>query len=249
MKKNILLLGTAALLTQSAFAAYTTKSWVNPCVGGNCEVKSMKIYITKEKSPTMAGNMVVAEMGVSSIDAVKKYAFVQYIKGCTYQSNAAGKTQLTVRQYFGKQGVPFIHKDFEIDTGPDKDPIYGSNQYAGYDEFRGYEIPRHSGYYANNPLLPAPLRNWSGREDKLFEPKLWVDDNPSPSIVTGSGAINSSLNFKICIYEISKLPKKETAPGTIYPEPVNCMEWDSNYIYNFQKKVFEEKVGISSVCK
>lgn len=253
MKKNILILGALALLSQTASAVVTTRTWINPeCATGDCDVKAMRIHIDKGNNGKVAANSVIGEMETKDKDTLKKYAFVQYIKGCNYEENSAGKRRFRVRTFFQKAGVPFIHKTFEIDTATDRDPIYWSNPFAGFDEIRGFEVPRHSGYYTGHPEKET-FGSWAGKDKNLTQNKLFVEDAPSASILSFVDnklvAANASLDFKICIYEVSKLPKIETNPATYYPEPVNCMDWSSNYIYNFKKKTFEEKTEISDACK
>lgn len=253
MKKNILILGALTLLSQVAVAAPQVRTWINPaCETGDCDVKAMRMYVTKGNNGKVAGNTVVGEIETKDKETLRKYAFVQYIKGCNYEENSAGQRKFRIRTFFGKAGVPFQHKTFEIDSATDKDPIYWSNAFAGYDELRGFEVPRHSPYYTGNPETGEKYGSYAGKDKNLTSAKLYIQDAPSYSVLGFANgkleAANASLDFKLCVYEISKLPKVENDPTMMYPDPINCMEWSSNYIFNFKKKTFEEKKEISSAC-
>lgn len=247
------------LLTQLASAntaaAPKVETWVNPeCATGSCEVKGMKLFTSKYNKNRLAANAMAAEIELASNDLVEKYAVVQYIKGCRYELAQDGTVKMGTRSFFKKAGAPFHHKTFEIDSAVDTDPIYGSYPKAGYDDLRGYVVPRNGIYATSNPMTNEGAQAWWGKTKNLIAPKIYINDNPSPAMfevseTTSVATItNVSLQFKVCLHEISKLPKTVQVPATIMENPINCMEWSSIYTYNKTKYRFEERKEMDPVC-
>lgn len=252
--KNLMMLGLV-LSSQIALAAPTVKTWINPeCATGACEVKAMRLYVDKWNSAKdqMAGNSMVVEIETTSMSHVKKYATVQYIQGCLFQTSNLGDVRMASREFFGKQNQPFKHVGWELDSASDKDPIYWSNDTAGYDEMRGFFIPRNSYYQNGNSMLNESANTWAGKITNLKANKIYAEDFPTPSaweekngIVTARVA---SLNFKICLHKIDNVPATVDSPKTQIGDAITCMEWSSNYQMDFKKKTFVEKSGLHPAC-
>lgn len=255
MKTKILTTLSLAILAQTVAAAPIVKSWVNPaCASGECEIKGIKLYINKSNKKGLAGNAMSAEIEGSSKAVLSKYAFVQYLKGCVFQQNSAGLMKLATREMLGKNGQPFKHTTWEVDSAADKDPIYWSKSGAGFDEMRGFEIPRNYGYANHNPLISESGGSWAGKVTNLKENKIYVHDMPSMTqlIVKPDmtwGAQNTSLEFMICLHEIKDIPESIDDPKTIVPNPITCMNWSSNYIYERSQFKVVEKTVIHPFCK
>lgn len=244
------------LMSKVAYAAPSVKTWINPdCANGDCEVKSMKLYVEKNNSVRykLAYNQMAAEIETTKPEHLAKYAFVQYIKGCYVQISNLGEIRMGSREFWGRKGAPFLHKTFELDSASDKDPIYWSNNNAGYDYIRGFEIPRNSYYVNDNPVLTESYGSFAGKIKNLKSNKIYASDMPSPSswqeengIITAN---TSSLEFQICLHKIADVPVTVEKPATIIPDPIVCMDWSSNYQFNFRKKTWEEKTALHPACK
>lgn len=252
---NKLMMIGLLLGSQVSLAAPVVKTWVNPeCANGDCEVKAMRLYVEKWNSTKerMAGNSMAAEIETSNKAALKKYAFVQYLQGCLFESSNLGETRMATREFFGKKGVPFKHKTMELDSASDKDPIYWSNDAAGYDDLRGFEIPRNSYYVNDNPVVTESYGSWAGKISNLKSNKIFASDFPTPSYWEEKNGIitarTASLNFKICLHKIEDIPVSVEDPKTQIGKAIVCMDWSSNYQFNFTKKVFVEKTTLHSTC-
>lgn len=249
---SILALG---LLSFSALAAPVVTSWTNPeCATGNCEVKGMKIFVDNMSDRAFRGNNASIEIETSKPEFLSKYAIVQYIKGCHYETSTKGGVKMSRRSILGKQNQPFLHKDWEIDSADDVDPIFWSNDAAGYDDLRGFEVPRNSGYAYANPILTDNWGSWAGKIKNLKSNKIYMYDMPTPAKWAMNPDLSqaitvSSLKFKACIYEISKVPREATSAQVQYPDPINCMEWSSNFNYDVKTRKFVEQKEISEVCR
>lgn len=246
-----------ALSSALASAAPSVKTWINPeCATGDCEIKAMRLFVEKMNSNRMAGTSVSAELEGVNKEVLKKYAFVQYIQGCLFETDRAGKVRMASREFWARKGQPFKHVGFELDSASDRDPIYWSNSMAGYDDLRGFEVPRNSYYAYANPLLTDSWGAWAGKEKNLRENKLFIHDMPTPSAwdlndqTMKVTARNSSLKFKICLHKIEDVPARVESPATEIPDAIVCMTWDSNFIYNFSTRKFEDKKDqIHPVCQ
>lgn len=253
MKKFILV---ALTLTTVAQAAPTVRTWVNPeCAnGGVCELKGMKLYLEKSNS-RYAGTTMSAEIETTNKAALKDYAIVQYIDGCLFETNREGKIRMAQREFWGRRGSPFKHVGFELDSASDKDPIYWSNPEAGYDDLRGFFIPRNSYYATANPILTENYGAWAGKPKNLKENKIYVHDAPTPSGWDADTnlkvtARNSSLRFRTCLHKIDTVPAKVESPATQIQDAIVCMDWNSNFIYNFSTRKFEDKGdNIHAACR
>jgi hypothetical protein len=253
--KNLTLLALGLITFQSAFAASVVTSWTNPdCATGQCEVKGLKLFVDKLVDRTFTGNMVSVELETSSRDLLTKYGIVQYIKGCQYSLTSKGEVKMSYRSLLGKNNVPFLHKDWEVDSADDNDPVFWSNPAAGYDDLRGFEVPRNSSYAYANPAITESYGPWGGKPSNLKESKIFVSDQPSPATWKLNPDLTqvvnvTSLQFKTCIYEMSKVPNEIADAKINFPDPVKCLEWSSNFSYDFAKRKFVEQKEISSVCR
>lgn len=251
-----LLITALVLSTQAAFGNATVKTWSNPeCASGACEVKAMRLHIDKYNSAAekMAFNSVGIEIETSRPEDLSKYAVVQYIKGCVFLTSNLGETRMGSRDFFGQSGQPFLHKTWEIDSGNDRDPIFTSNAHAGYDDLRGFEIPRNSHYVNDNPITTENFGSWAGKIKNLKANKIFTADYPTHSSWEEKNGIitvkTSSLQFNVCLHKISDVPKTVSDPKTTISAPIACLDWSSNYQFDFKKKILSERASLPSACK
>lgn len=246
-------------LSLAALAAPAVKTWSNPeCATGNCELKGMKLYIdTNNGQYRMAGNAISAEIETVRKEDLAKYAFVQYIEGCVFETNSQGQIKMGTREYWGRQGQPFKHVGMQLDSAGDKDPIYWSNTKAGYDDLRGFEIPRNSYYQIGTEMLKTKTGSWAGKISNLKNgAKIYAEDMPTPSgwdldeTTMKVSARQASLRFRICLHKIEDVPGTVDSPSTIIPGAITCMTWNSNFMYNFATRKFDDKKDeIHPACK
>lgn len=252
--KKLMMIGLI-LSSQVSLAAPSVKTWVNPeCAKGACEVKSMKLFTDKFISvkDQLAGNMMSAEIETTDKSLLKKYAFVQYIQGCLFETSNLGEIKMVSREFFGKKGQPFKHVGWELDSASDNDPIYWSNPDAGYDDMRGFEIPRNSYYENDNSIITESSNSWAGKISNLKSSKIYASDFPTPSGWSERNGVIiariASLNFKICLHKIEDVPATVENPKHQVGKSIVCMDWSSNYGFNFKTKTFSEKTTLNPAC-
>lgn len=186
------------------------------------------------------GTSATMSYKTDEVDNLEKYAVVQYIRGCVFDSSLVDgkivKGSHTVRKSFD-QVIPFFHKTWEIDS-LDKDPVYNS-------------IPegRHQAYRWNRKQGSTDKKTQVYvLNERPAHPELYVTDIPAGAFKVTKEAKNVSLEFKSCIYKTEDIPL-ETTPGDInFAKPLKCFDWSSSYIYNHKSKLYESKKEIDSYC-
>jgi len=181
--------------------------------------------------PTYA-NGVIMEYETSSVAALEKYAIVQFVKGCVFDSsrNGEGKIDRSVSYSvpsFG-ENIPFCFPQWVIDS-QDTDPAYNSDPEYGrfyllrWNKPGSYEYPNNKFYGAEKPKIPV----------------VYMTDYPSGAFVTRTGAKNAALEFKTCIYKASEVPAVARRDDIDFAKPINCFAWQNVYVYDFAKGRFE----------
>ncbi|MGE5306873.1 MAG: hypothetical protein ACM3TN_26505 [Alphaproteobacteria bacterium] len=176
-------------------------------------------------------NGVIMEYATGSVDAIEKYAIVQFKKGCVFYSSKSREGEInrsvgdTVPS-FG-ENIPFCFPDWVIDS-QDADPAYNSD-------------PEYGRFYLlrwNNP------GSYDGRTEKYYgveKPKLpvvYMSDYPAGAFVSETGVKNVALEFKTCIYKASDVPIESRRDNIAFAEPITCFKWQNVYVYDFAAKRF-----------
>lgn len=252
MKKLLL---AALLVAPAAYSqAITVRSWENPaCASGPCELRSLKLHIRKTNNQNGAGNHAAIEMVTTEKSQLKKYGVVQYIKGCVFSSRVLGQNELATRNFAGQDAAPFLHRDWEIDSGDDIDPVYKSYGEPGFDRLRNYFVPRNAAWSRENPLVNERNEMWAGLERKVNSSNsIFADDFPQLAQLmdsdAGRYAGNTSLQFKVCVYEMDKIPTVVRNPKTWIPGEMGCVEFSANYLYSWSSRRFTEQTQIHPFC-
>ena len=220
-----------------------------------CSLKEFRLSVKKSRMWVIDGwnygSSVIASYETDSVDNLEKYSFVQFIRGCmfdTYIDTGGVVTKIlghSKDQFseFDEEGNPksyktFCFPDWVIDS-QDKDPVY--NSFPGYGRFylrRWNAVP---GFYNEK------TEKYYG-EEKPSYPELYVTDIPSGAFTGELGAVNASLEFKTCIYKTEDIPWGIAEDNVDFATPIKCFLWQNIYIYNYAKKEFEMKSEIDSFC-
>lgn len=178
------------------------------------------------------GNGVIMEYETDAVDALEKYAIVQFTKGCVFYSskNRQGKINSNVGDTvpsFG-ENIPFCFPRWVIDSH-DTDPAYNSDPEYGrfyllrWNKPGSYEYRTHRFYGAEKPKLPV----------------VYMTDYPAGAFVTGTGVRNTALEFNTCIYKASDVPAETRRDDINFAKPITCFEWQNVYIYDFDQGRFQ----------
>jgi len=182
------------------------------------------------------GNGVIIEYETDSVDALEKYAIVQFIKGCVFDSskNGAGKINRNVSYIapsFG-ENIPLCFREWVIDS-QDTDPAYNSDPEYGrfyllrWNKPGSYNYRTQKKYGAEKPQIPV----------------LYMTDYPSGAFVTGTGVKNVALEFNTCIYKANDVPAKTRRDDIDFAKPITCFDWQNVYVYDFDTGRFHTNLA------
>lgn len=198
------------------------------------------------------GTLLYAGFEAKSWEEAQKYGFVQYIRGCTFESiknkdGTIGKRVGEAIYHLGKR-VTFAIPDWSFDANT-LDPLY----YGPSEEDEGLAGGRLSLYRwtsrvgaftkrqskALHEILEMPAE-----KHKQFKPRLFVIDTPSAAYHsnTSKAFTNIALEFRMCLYKLQDIPK-EVSSETKLPEPIFCQNWDSQIEFDFKKGKFVRTTG------
>ena len=212
-----------------------------------CDLKS--VFITVEQYKVFIedswtyGTSTVAGYETSGMESLEKYAFVNFIRGCMFDSEKSKSGE--IQKNFGISilhfgGISrFCFPEWVIDS-MDSDPAYNSDA----------ELGRHYFYRWNSVpgSYDKKTEKLSGEKNPA-SPLLYIKDHPGGAFLSANGAINTSLEFKTCIFRASDIPNSAVPENINFAEPIYCADWQSSYIYNFDLGIFETKSEIDPFCK
>ena len=204
-----------------------------------CDLKRFKlttliheIWFSDDPNYPTYRNGVIMEYETDSVDALEKYAVVQFIKGCVFNSskNSDGKIKRTVSYSVANFGedIPYCFSEWVIDS-QDTDPAYNSDPEYGrfyllrWNQPGSYDNRTHKFYGAEKPRFPV----------------VYMTDYPAGAFVTGTGVKNAALEFNTCIYRASDVPVETRRTNIKFAKPITCFGWQNIYVYDFDKKTFQ----------
>ncbi len=200
------------------------------------------------------GTSATFQMKTKNPDDLKKYVFVQFIRGCYFQSSLVPTQKLSssflqkkvsfLREYFD-QNVLMKHPTWMIDS-VDSDPVYNNPA----DPTSTSKIARNGLYR----FIPASAPSLLEKYEKFFyqqmpdRPILYVTDIPGTAWFNHGEAKNISFQFQMCIFRESDVPVS-TSPDGLKPEnALLCGNWASSYIFDFKKEKFQSLNEIDPIC-
>jgi hypothetical protein len=183
------------------------------------------------KYPTY-GNGAIMEYETDSVEALEKYAIVQFKRGCVFYSskNGAGTIDRHVSdtvKSFGEM-TPFCFPNWVIDSHDD-DPVYNSDPQYGrfyllrWNKPRSYDHQTQKYYGAEKPRIPL----------------VYMADYPSGAFVTETRVKNTALEFNTCIFKASDVPLQTRRDDIEFARPITCFEWQNVYVYDFDQGRFQ----------
>jgi hypothetical protein len=252
MKKTLLMIWFFA---QSGFAAThspitisrTETTFLNSnCARTNtCSLKKVHFvadqYQIRVGADLNYGTRMVADYRTAASGDLKDYAFVQFIRGCQFESQEINHkivySSSITRELFDKM-VTFRSPNWIIDS-IDSDPMYNSLP-------NNTEFPRHVLYrYMDHGQV-----KFYGNQIPT-DPTLFVRDLPGQSFaeLKDNWAQNTSLEFKTCMYKTKDIPLRTTPENLNFARPITCFSWHSSYVFNHKTKKFGSSKEIHPYCK
>jgi len=191
-----------------------------------------EIWFSDDPNYPTHGNGAIMEYETDSVNAIEKYAIVQFVKGCVFDSskNRQGKIIKNVNygvSSFG-ESISLCFPEWVIDS-QDTDPAYNSDPEYGRFYLLRWNEP---GSYDNR------TQKYYGAE-KPNHPVVYMTDYPAGAFVTGTGVKNAALEFKTCIYKARDVPTETRRDNINFAKPLTCFEWQNVYVYDFDKGRFQ----------
>jgi hypothetical protein len=195
-----------------------------------------EVWFSDDPNYPTYGNSAIMEYETDSVDALEKYAIVQFKKGCIFHSskNSQGEINRNVNDVvpsFG-ENIPFCFPHWVIDS-QDTDPAYNSD-------------PEYGRFYLLRWNKPGSYDNRTQKFYGAEKPKIpvvYMADHPSGAFVAGLGVKNVALEFNTCIYKASDVPAETRRDNINFAKPITCFEWQNVYIYDFDKGSFETSLA------
>ncbi len=191
-----------------------------------------EIWFSDDPNHPTYGNGAIMEYETDSVDTIEKYAIVQFVKGCVFDSSKNRQGKIIKNANYGVasfgENIPLCFPEWVIDS-QDTDPAYNSDPEYGrfyllrWNEPGSYDTRTQQYYGAKKPNHPV----------------VYMTDYPAGAFVTGTGVKNAALEFKTCIYKASDVPTATRRDNIKFAKPITCLEWQSVYVYDFDKAKFE----------
>ena len=190
-----------------------------------------EVWFSDDPNFPTYGNSVIMEYQTDSVDALEKYAIVQFKKGCVFYSSKfrGGRINGSVSDSvpsFG-ENVPFCFPRWVIDS-QDTDPAYNSDPELGrfyllrWNKPGSYDERTQKFYGTQRPRVPV----------------VYMADHPSGAFVSGFGVKNVALEFNTCIYKAGDVPEETRRDDINFATPLTCFGWQNVYVYDFDREKF-----------
>ncbi len=215
----------------------------NCASAGTCDLKRFtlttsiyEVWFSDDPNHPTYGNGVIMEYATDAVDALEKYAIVQFVKGCVFESSKNGDGKIDrnfsyVVPSFGEK-IPFCFPNWVIDSH-DTDPAYNSDPEYGRFYLLRWNRP---GSYDHR------TQKYYGTE-KPKTPVVYMTDYPDGAFVTGTGVKNAALEFKTCIYKAADVPAETQRDDIHFAKPITCFDWQNVYVYDFAKGIFQTNLA------
>ncbi|OFZ47540.1 MAG: hypothetical protein A2381_10140 [Bdellovibrionales bacterium RIFOXYB1_FULL_37_110] len=221
-----------------------------------CNLKRIKHFVNDYEvaftpQTSSYGTKMYLLFETSEVEDVKDYVAVQFIKGCQFESilkDGSIKYLSNISKRSFGEVVAFKFPDWITDS-IDTDPVYNSHA----DE----HLPRHFGYKWNKVRGSFEESTEDYLRDQMpAHPEIYVRDMPGTAFVDSAKnaddfeyAKNISLEFKICLYKEKDIPLVSTRNNLLEDvTPIHCFSWSSSFIYDHEKKVFNQSKEIHPIC-
>jgi hypothetical protein len=195
-----------------------------------------EVWFSDDPNHPTYGNGAIMEYETDSVDALEKYAVVQFKKGCVFYSskNSQGKIHRNVSDTVASFGgnIPFCFPEWVIDS-QDSDPAYNSDPEYGrfyllrWNKPGSYDYRTQKYYGAEKPKIPV----------------VYMTDYPAGAFVTATGMRNVALEFNTCIYKARDVPTQTRRDNVHFAKPLNCFAWQDVYVYDFAKGRFQTNLA------
>ena len=235
-----------------------TDLFTNPdCArNGTCALKSFKVEradygLSLDVDSYWLGTKMAAHYQTQSLETLRDYAVVQFIRGCVftswYKDGKATNLLSTGREHFGHE-ISLKHPRWVADNER-ADPIYGGDP----------SLPDRHFYYQWN-TVPGSVAGKTAHlmgESTPSTPEVYITDDPTGAAYdpTANPATdmtrirNATLQFQTCIFRTRDVPRDNGPEGVDRSLALHCANWMVSHVYNPVTRQFDSPTEIDPFCK
>lgn len=232
----------------------------------DCDLKEVVFFEEDDElppDPRLPGDFLarstafLAGIETTSVAALERYVFVQFIRGCMWSSVKHPDGSMTtrfnvVREHLGRR-THFVHREWTVDS-MDREPVYSAEGESGSRHF----------YLQWLPSRPAWVPDRQGKlfgEETPTVPFGFVTDFPTPLATFRSldpntkigpnisgVAVNRSLELRMCLYRSADVPRTTDGGTRGFGTPIVCHTWRSAHVFDHERGVFTSPEGIHGEC-
>ncbi len=233
---------------------------------GDCDLKEVVFFVEDDEFPLDASipgdflgrsTMFMAGIETESVAALKNYVFVQFIRGCMWNSTKNPDGSVTTRfgiarDHLGNR-THFVHRDWTVDS-MDQEPVYSADGENGDRHFflqwsdqRPKWIPDRQGklFGEEAPTVPFGFVTDFPSPLATFRP---ADPNTKDFRGAPGEAVNRSLEFRMCLYRTADAPLITDGSTKGFGTPIVCYDWKSSYVFDHELGIFTSPQGIHGEC-
>ena len=280
MVKNLILFSLVSLsFNAQAGDEFKFHQKTFPLISPNqCQIERFTVINKRSEIRDETSNAhftsMAAVIETTKPECIRKYAVVQWLKGCVTDQVFRKSTGELSPKYFGTSResrgkvIAFNHPHWEVDT-LDVDPMYQNNEEKGdrldwyYVTKRPLKLNNDLQTLISNDLILDNSKNFSFLQylTKKIPKQTFITDMPTMASTFTQKAYDTmtvttpSLEFQVCVYETKDIPLtgNPAVPGTA-PElggPLQCYYWDHKFNFNTRTLDFERVTspGVDSFCK
>ena len=226
---------------------------INCSVNSTCDLKNIEYLVENYRVEIDAGfhygTRFIAKYTTNSVKNLKKYVFVQAIKGCVFDSQIVSNKRKIYFNYCqlnddSTKCKLMSYPEFNLKSSED-DPLYNAMPvYARHYFYRWLT--------EGNDFFDYSKHTYFGRQ-KPRKPSLFIVDHPGTAFkIDMERAKNIALEFRTCLYKTRDVPLSLDPAKIDFAEPIHCFSWESSWIYSHNLNIYEQPdTGpvIQEICK
>ena len=235
------------------------------CNDGKCQLT--KVFFWEQHRSTQDAGIPVPDHGsifkagfeAKNWNDLQKYGFVQFIRGCTFDSAEKANGIIErwvgdVTRNFGKR-ITNTYPRWTFNT-PTSDPLLD----APHEDDLSLPGGRLRDYEWSAQMIEPVIQKRMKLKTILEYPPRMTTITPRLSITflpatmaymntENSHFRNVAFEYKICLYHLKDIPLHVTEDSKM-PEAIVCQDWDSQFEYDFKSKEykFRPNAGLHDFC-
>ncbi|OGZ06455.1 MAG: hypothetical protein A2845_06065 [Candidatus Lloydbacteria bacterium RIFCSPHIGHO2_01_FULL_49_22] len=197
--------------------------------------------------PVIQSTHLFAGLVTSDVAALTRYSFVQFTRGCMWQSYMNDKNEVetefgVLRDFLGITRIQHVFPSWVVDTS-DTDPAYATVSEFGDRHY----LLQHA------KAIPSWIPDRQGKlfgENRPVIPFGYVTDTPGPAYYSPNMkmAVNMSLEFRMCVFKTIDVPLVTNGTDLDSKKALMCFDWESKFVFDHFAIEFKKQKNINAEC-